>query len=114
MLGEETIKVTSADFESVGKKLEDFMNELTTAEREVMAGMMQLAAGVQPWWNPVVRLHYKPRGGKEVFFGGADGLLVLFGYHGFRVVHPEGPLPTELPQFLGATLVVGAEGHLGA
>jgi hypothetical protein len=114
MIDEETIKVTRADFESVGKKLEHFVSGLTPAEQEVMAGIMQLAAGVQPWWNPVVRLHYKPRGGKEVVFGGADGLLVLFGYHGFRVVHPEGPLPTELPQFLGATLVVGEEEHLGA
>jgi len=38
-------------------------------------------------------------------FGGADGLLVLFGYHGFTVVPPEGPLPTDLNSLFGATLV---------
>ncbi len=114
MIGEETIKVTCADFESVGTKLEHFVNGLTPAEQEVMAGMMQLAAGALSWWNPGVRLHYKPRGGKEAVFGVADGLLVLFGYHSIRGVHPDGPLPAELPQFLGATLVVGSEEHPGA
>ena len=104
MANEETMKVTRADFEAVGEKLEHFVSALTPAEQAVIAGIMQLVAKVPPWWNPGIGAHYKPKGGKEVVFGGTDGLLVLFGYHGFKVVHPEGPLPTDLTQFLGAGL----------
>ncbi len=113
MANDETMKVTRADFEAVGEKLEHFVSTLTPAEQAVIAGIMQLAAKVSPWWNPGIRVHYKPGGGKEVVFGGADGLLILFGYHGIKVVPPEGPLPTDFTQFLGAGLVVGKEENIG-
>jgi hypothetical protein len=48
MIDGETIKVTRADFELVGKKLEHFVSGLTPAESEMIAGMIQLASGVQP------------------------------------------------------------------
>lgn len=69
MANEEVMKVTRADFESVGEKLEHFVSALTPAEQAVIAGIMQLAAKAPPWWNPGIRVRYKPRGGKEVVFG---------------------------------------------
>lgn len=112
---QETVSVTRADFISVGKKLEQFISQLSSQEQGVMTGLMELAAGLPAWWQPQVPAHfkYKPRGAKYLVFGGADGLTVLIGRSGIVVIHPEGPLPTDFSPFLGASLVVGQVEHEG-
>ena len=112
MADEQALTVTRADFDSVSRKFNAFVQALPPGEQAVMEGVMQLAGQILPWWGPIGGLHYRyhPRGAKHLVFGGADGLTVLFGRSGFIVVHPEGPLPTDFTQFIGASLVMG-EAH---
>jgi len=100
MESNDKVVVTKADFESVSRKLGAFIQELKPNEKEIMAWMMGLAG-----WSPSLSLHphYKPRGAKMLVLGGADGLTVLFGRGGFKVIPPEGPLPTD---FVGSAFVV--------
>jgi hypothetical protein len=95
MASKDMAVVAKADFESLSRKLGGFIQELTPNEKEIVAWMLGLAG-----WSPSLRLspHYKPRGAKILVLGGADGLTVLYGRSGFKVLPPEGPLPTD---FLG-------------
>ena len=106
----ETLMLARKDFESVGRKLQGFVEQLSPTEQGVMAWLMARAAfGIPPGGGLLPpHPHYRPRGGKHLVLGGADGLLVLFGYHGFRVIHPEGPLPTDLANNVGAA-ILGAD-----
>ncbi len=85
-------RVTGADFESVSYKLRQLVREMTPRDIAVVHWLMHRAAQTHEEANSVV-------------VGGANGLLVLFGAHGFTVVSPEGPLPTELGSFWGSALV---------
>ena len=98
--------VARADFEAVSRKLEAFIKELKPNEKEIMGWLMQLA-GWSPSLFPFPHFHYKPRGAKMLVLGGADGLTVLFGRGGFKIIPPEGPLPTD---FVGSAFVAGEKG----
>lgn len=105
---EPVVTVGPQDFDSLSRKITGFVDGLSEAEQGAFGWVMGRAAAAPPW--PIQpKLRYRPRGAKHLVFGGSDGLTVLFGRSGFHVIHPEGPLPTELSGYLGAALVVGHE-----
>ncbi|HLW64323.1 MAG TPA: hypothetical protein VKS79_03320 [Gemmataceae bacterium] len=112
---DDQVKVKSADFESLGKKLEAFHSKLTEGEANIFEFLIENAAAAASLTPPpkwfTVRPHFKfkPRGAKHLVSGGADGLTILITGRGkIIVVPPEGPLPTEVPtDVLGAVRIQG-------
>ncbi len=96
----DTVVVSKADFQNVSVKLEKFMQELKSNEKEIIFWMMQLAGWSPSFYSP--HLKYKPRGAKHLAVGGYDGLTILFSRSGIKIIPPEGPLPTD---FIGAAFV---------
>ena len=105
---QDTLSVSSVEFQATAAKLDQFVMGLSSPEQAIMTWVFQ-RAGFAPYvpYQPRFRPH--PRGAKHLVFGGADGLLVLFGRTGFHVIEPEGPLPTDFGSLSGAALIVRDE-----
>jgi hypothetical protein len=112
MTNEKRVKVDGRDFESLGLKLQRLHSTLSTNEAYIFEYLMEEAAAgagqwpQPPWIKP--RLKYKPRGARMLVAGGADGLTILINSHGkITVVPPQGPLPTDRGDALGAIPIRG-------
>jgi hypothetical protein len=104
------VKVNPDQIESLGRKLEHLYVNLSEVEKDVFQYLMEaiaseFKASLPLWLKP--QIHIKPRGGRHLVIGGANGLLVVITGRGrLVVVKPEGPLPTEFPpDILGAILI---------
>ena len=97
------VKLNTADFESLGQKLERLHSSLSTPERQVFEFLLESAADAAgqspppPWMKSRFRFKPRhPRGAKMLVAGGSDGLTILITRSGkIVVVPPEGPLPTD-------------------
>jgi len=100
MPARDKIRVSPADFASLGEKLQRMRKTLSAGEANVFEYLMESAGAAAGQWPPPswfrLRFKYKPRGAKMLVAGGADGLTILINSHGkITVVPPEGPLPTD-------------------
>ena len=105
-------RVEAADFESLGRKLEQLHATLSPSEAHVFAFLMESAAAgaaqfpPPPWLVP--RFTYRPRGARHLITGGNEGLTVVITGRGKIIIVHGDPLPTEFPNdALGAIPIRG-------